>query len=468
MMWLPDKLRKLKNVLRYIHNDLPQQLIRLSDMAERLDSQLKEQDSQLKEQTARLSGLTARIDKIEGALSVMDYYNPELNTLLGTRKGLQVLVVGFYGGYNFGDEMMLQVILEILARRKDIHVTVMLSENAVYYNSSIHGNIDIIHYCRTYGDFSHLSSYFDALIVGGGALLDDKTYRQDYRHFLNLSAIVCELPAYFKAKNKPAVCLGLSTNERLTDPAYISALSRTIDGSYYFSLRDPYSYDVLRSAGIHVDKVEIIEDMLLAHPFWMDLPADICSRNEGTSVAITWYSEDSLKDMLAEIIKLLVQQDPSVRISLIPVYDFLSADTTYYRQVAGLLPDEAAKCVHIEPYQTTMEQIVNCFSRCSMAINVRYHAAMVCGCLGIPQIAVVWKDHPHYPNKMRWISDAFPGVYLMGTENTAEDIAKTAGKHLGDPRGALIDPARVKRNAEKISGIIERFIPPETAGEADI
>lgn len=449
-----DKLRKFKNLLRYLKNDLPLKLNQLSNLAE-------QQDCRLREQSLSLFNLQTRIDSIEASLSIMDYYNPELTMLRANPQKIQVLLVGFYGGYNFGDEMMLQVLLEILAKRKDIHVTVMLSENAVYYDAAIHGDIDIIHYCRTFSDFSHLSSYFDALIIGGGALLDDKTYRQDYRHFLNLSAVVCELPAYFMAKGKPAVCFGLSTNVSLSDTQYISSLARTINGSAYFSLRDSYSYDVLRSAGVPVDRIEVIDDLLLAHPYWIDLPPDLHKQGENTTVAITWYSEPALQGLLVDLIKCLLQENPTVKVCLVPVYEFQNADTAYYQQVVGMLPDEIANRASIESYQTTLEQAVKCFSKCSVAINIRYHAAMVCGCLGIPQVIVVWKDHPHYPNKMKWVSDAFPRSFLMDTENTVSDIAGKACIHLGDPRGKSIDPIRVKQNTVKISGTIDQCIPPK-------
>ena len=464
-----DKLRKFKNLLRYLKNDLPLKLNQLSDLAEQQDCHLKEQSLSLFNLQTRIDSIQTcidtiqtRTDSIETSLSIMDYYNPELSMLRDDPQKIRVLLVGFYGGYNFGDEVMLQVLLEILAKRKDIHVTVMLSENAVYYDAAIHGDIDIIHYSRTFSDFSHLSSYFDALIIGGGALLDDKTYRQDYRHFLNLSAIVCELPAYFKAKDKPAVCFGLSTNVSFSDTQYISSLSRTINGFSYFSLRDSYSYDVLRSSGMPVERIEVIDDLLLAHSYWINLSLDLHNREENKTVAITWYNEPALQGLLVDLIKSLLQENPSVKVCLVPVYEFQNADTDYYQQAVGLLPDEIIKHVSIESYPTTLEQAVKCFGKCSVAINIRYHAAVVCGCLGIPQVLVVWKNHPHYPNKMRWVSDEFPGASLMDTDDTASDIAGKAGIHLGEPKGKSIDPVRVKQNIEKISGTIDQYIPPKS------
>lgn len=99
--------------------------------------------------SAQLAAISAQLSQLQERSAINDFYNPELNLICCREEctAKKVLLVGFYGGYNLGDELMLQTLLGY-CRQKRLQITIMLSENA-QYNASIHGNVDIIHYCRT-------------------------------------------------------------------------------------------------------------------------------------------------------------------------------------------------------------------------------------------------------------------------------------------------------------------------------
>ena len=65
---------------------------------------------------------------------------------------------------------------------------------------------------------------------------------------------------------------------------------------------------------------------------------------------------------------------------------------------------------------------------------MRYHRALICGCLGRPQMVVLPEAHPHYGNKMQWIRDRFPE-----TRNDGDCLARviSAAKALGIPVGPM-------------------------------
>ena len=88
-------------------------------------------------------------------------------------------------------------------------------------------------------------------------------------------------------------------------------------------------------------------------------------------------------------------------------------------------------------------------------MNIRYHAALLCGCLGIPQTVVVLEDHPHYPNKMRFVFDTFGDlVGRGGNSQSAMKIADEVLQSMQKPRGSVIEGQRVRDNIQKLKQLL--------------
>ncbi len=397
------------------------------------------------------------ISAAQDSAALTDFWNPELNSLLLHREEARkrVLIIGFYGGYNLGDEMMLQTLLAYLKDRNALRVTVMLSENS-WYRASDLGDVDVLHYSRTCSDYSHLASAFDALIIGGGALLDDKPWLSMYRHFISLATTVVELPAYFSARGKPAIALGLSTNSQLNNADYISICSQSIREMRYFSVRDPYSLETLRSCGIPTEKVHLIDDLVLADPAWLDQPS-----NEPASaqrIAITWVHFPKLQPLLVNCIETIHALRPDAEIGLIPMYEYQHVDSEYYQQAIEQLSPGASLKTHVAAYPGNLRKAIELFNQVDAAINIRYHAALICGALGIPQTVVELKDHPHYKNKMSWIRDTFSRTAsLVDSQATAEVIAASTIQKLETARGERISETRINENIKTIKAVLDEL-----------
>lgn len=448
---IPSTLRNIEGELK--ENQLAVQAIQTTLQEQHRETGFLLQGVREEEVQTRLLGM-----KQNEQFSWGDFVNPELGLLAVNQfrcpiRKKQILLVGFYGGYNLGDELMLQTVLEIFSKIADVHITIMLAENAAY-DASIHGDIDILHYVRTYSDYSHLSSFFDGMVVGGGALLDECTYGSVFNHFLSLGTTVVELPKYFAAKGKPTCFLGLSTNQKLSDAKYLCALDQCVRESMYFSLRDTCSLGAMREAGISAEGIDIVDDLLLANSGWLEQTAG-GSHGEVKNLAVTWVADETRKQLLIHILEQLAAVSAQKRIplliSLVPAYAYLDIDQHFFSEVYKELSEGAADITRIVQYPTTLSQARAIFAFADAALNVRYHTSLICACEGVPQTQVILTDHRHYPNKMKWIADNFSaGICVNGIDDSPEEIVSNIFENLKTPRKPTINRERVAANRDKL------------------
>lgn len=69
----------------------------------------------------------------------------------------KVLICGFYGAFNLGDELMLQTILKNLKNVSNLEITIMLCDNP-YTDTTKYGKCKFIHYPRTRNDLNIIAN----------------------------------------------------------------------------------------------------------------------------------------------------------------------------------------------------------------------------------------------------------------------------------------------------------------------
>lgn len=146
---------------------------------------------------------------IDDEFKKFEFVNPECILLKDNNKK-KVLLCGFYGAYNLGDELTLETLLDFLNEYKNISLTIMLCNNS-QYDISRYSNINFIHCPQTVFDFNYLSDYYDMVIFGGGTLISDIDYDNKYINELPLSRTLIELTKLMVSKKKKCLWLGLST-----------------------------------------------------------------------------------------------------------------------------------------------------------------------------------------------------------------------------------------------------------------
>ena len=405
--------------------------------------------------------LERKLDAIIAVLkSYLDYVNPEI-AFLGTEPSApigttRILLVGYYGGNNLGDELTLRTILKYAVGFANIKYTVMLAGNPDYDSSTL-GDVDIIHYCRSTSDMSHLAAKYDALIVGGGALFDDVAYPMVTNHFKSLSFIVSELPKYFKARQKKVVYYGVSTNGQIKDANYARLLGNAVANADYFSVRDQYSLSVLKSCG-NIGTVRLVDDIVLCDEDLIVKGDDQPDGKGGRSVTIgvTWICLAELKQLLLDILRKIVESfDVNIQIRLIPFANLNNADIAYYEVVLDSLSPDIAKMITVTAYDNGLAETIQKFKGCDVALTMRYHAALVCGAIGIPQVILELRNYTPYKNEMQWLDESFTnGSCRLDTDTSAGDICNQLYRQFRRGKVEPIPAERINANRRELGNAI--------------
>lgn len=318
--------------------------------------------------------LTKKVDLLENEISNFNqnfnimfnfikeqnkYSNLEMLTLDNNVKKKRVLLMGFYGAPNLGDELMLEVIVSKLKKINNIDLTVMLSENRVF-DITNYPSLKIIHYPKSILDINILANYFDTVIVGGGALLDDNDYNY-YNNQLTLSNSLINICYRMIQFNKQTILYGLSTSNTFSNEEYLAKLDYIFKNCTYISLRDTNSLEVLKKYKIDVSKVKIVDDLVFCCNY-----KDFEHKNiNELCIAINYIcTEDSystVKNNLKQIINCLNKNNKKYKIILLPFYDYCNNDIFYYEK---LMNEFNNVNITIAKYENSFKNICKILKKC--------------------------------------------------------------------------------------------------------
>lgn len=311
-----------------------------------------------------------------------------------------ILVAGWYGAENFGDELMLQTLLQCFPEDSLDRISVLLWDNFYYPTDLLDPRVTILHYPKSTWDLDQLVDHFSTLVWGGGAIIDDDQYDSDPNN-TNTGNLFIRLSKKMIARGKRVYCLGLSTNDSISDRAYLRELGPIVQNSIAFSLRDPYSKKVLESSGINGDAIQVCEDLAFANAQLAKLPLHTVRRNDAPlRIALVPLSVPNLLGHYRTVIELLLGVLPEIsdnyEFHLVPfLNDRGGHDARYCAELIDGIPDEH---LVVDPYQGTLEGLH--FEKNDFLISYKYHAALISLIQGVNTLCVCAENHLHYMNKM--------------------------------------------------------------------
>ena len=330
------------------------------------------------------------------------YANFELLTLDGNVNKKRVLLVGFYGAPNLGDELMLEVLTFKIKKLDNIDLTVMLSENRDF-DITKYPNFKIIHYPKSILDINILANYFDTVIFGGGALLDDHDYNY-YNNQLTLSYTLINLCFRMIEFNKQTILYGLSTSDTLSNEEFLFKLNYIFKNGTYVSLRDTNSLEILKKYQIDVSKVKIVDDLVFScnyKNFEHKNTNELCI---GVNYICTEDSYNLIKSNLEKIIDYLNKTKIKYKILLLPFYEYCNNDTSYYKKLMIELNNSN---IILANSMYSFKDVCDDFKNVDCAISMRYHGTLLFNLFGIPNINILYDIHRHYNNKIKYFYDNY-------------------------------------------------------------
>ena len=417
---LPPTNRNFEEKMSKLDNDLGNMMSEIRDLEHRMESLREGLDLV----SSALSALDGRAASLDEKMSYIEwrhrYCNGEYSGLL-TGDGGKILLAGWYGADNFGDELMLRTVIESFPRGSLDRIYVLLWDNPRYDRWGLNPAVHVIHYPNSIWDLEILSDRFDAVVWGGGAILDDKQLDSNPGN-INTGNLFIRLNELMIGKGKKVFALGLSANDKLEDEDYIRRLSAIIDSSELFSLRDPYSLQTLVDAGVNAGQVVLCEDLAFSNQGLRALRASYAPVPEKRLGVVLLCVEDQFAHNL-ELLRSLLEndrlRDEGYVISLIPFLDENGWDILHFRRLKESLPD--CERVVIERCSRNIEDTP--IASCSRLISYKYHAALIADVLGIPNLSVYCNSHPHYKNKMMHLADlADVRSSLMSSSDVGERL----------------------------------------------
>lgn len=428
-MGIKDSLRPmLPPTSRAFINKSDELVGRLEDISRQVTERQAAADTRYEEIKSDLDGMKVEMAELKAYVASiyndvsflakrLRYANPEYASLsTASTDAPRILIAGWYGAENFGDELMLQAVIAAMPQEALSRVSVLLWDNNPYPDGFIDDRITPVHYPVTTWDLEELANTFDALVWGGGAIIDDKQYTESRENY-NTGNLFIRLSRRMLNKGKKVYCLGLSSNNVISNPGYASALSDIIARSSLFSLRDPESLITLQKAGCDCSNIVLCEDLAFAHPD-MQSALDISSNRskhglpDTKHIALVFLTIDSMFDhyvtVLRELCSIQFEDGTKPDITLVPFHNEGLIDTKYCRRLKESLDTSAP--VKIASYARTISDLD--LGRFDAVISYKYHSALISLVTGVPTLCVYDQGHPHYKNKMMHLSK------LFGTESS--------------------------------------------------
>lgn len=361
----------------------------------------------------------------------------------------RILICGFYGARNLGDELMLETILRELDER-GVRATVMLSNN-YELDASYYAPHRVIYYPRKGMDIAVLAEKFDTIIWGGGAVIDDSDYCFKVDHAGLAYTLLALSKAVLKRGGNVAV-LGVSTNKELNDARFVSDLNEVVGEAKYFALRDSYSLETLRNCGVEVDKIKMIDDLALG-----SFGFDKIKKKQGddVTIGIVYVMDDEKMALLCKYTSTLVRtlqekygKRKNINIRLIPFYDYMDNDRKLFDVIENKCLRDLPNNIKVikEEYVNNMKGVQEILAACDYIISMRYHATLIAGYLGANVLSIdLRKVHKHYYNKLKYIKDKYCLELLSFDYGEREsEFKKSLDKLLNLPR-RTVDEKELRR-----------------------
>lgn len=284
-----------------------------------------------------------------------------------SEKRKSIIISGYYGFDNFGDEAILGVLTKRL-QKMNTHIRV-LSKNPPK-TASLYGVSSTFYICLLQVVFR--ISKCDVLISGGGSLLQDVTSMKSLLYYL----FVINIALFFK-KEVIIFAQGIGPiNNKLG--AFLA--KNTLKKCSLVTVRDEKSLFLLRGWGI---KTDLVCDPLFDLSMAVSFPSN--------KVGVQLRAFKTLKENL--LIKLAEQINKDFSDKMIEIYSFQdSLDLDVCKRFECILKSINPSINTTLIYNQTSTEILDKISKLDYMIAMRFHANLIALKYGIKTFAICYDE----------------------------------------------------------------------------
>ena len=352
---------------------------------------------------------------------------------------MNILISGYYGSKNGGDEAMLAAMLEVM-REMDSDLKFVISLNPAYTKKR--HNVDAVKWLDI---FSIIRKFFwaDLLISGGGSLLQNVTSRSSLYYYLGIIFLAkifgCKVMLYAQ---------GIGPIRGGVARWLMKFIVNRVD---LITVRDKGSLSELNRLKITRPKIFCTADPVLAiKPVSLDIGKKILARHSlspspyaltpkiGVSVR-RWKNWSNCQNELADALSKLSAQI-NAKIIFIPMQ--FPEDVKAAKSTAELVK---SPCTVIDEELMTAEvmSLVGCMD---VLISIRLHALVFAGVMGVPMIGI------SYDPKIDRFLDSINEKPLATLDDvTADKIFDETLKKINADKNLQLENSKLKYNLRELS-----------------
>ncbi|QAY67735.1 polysaccharide pyruvyl transferase CsaB [Paenibacillus protaetiae] len=343
----------------------------------------------------------------------------------GREKACRIVISGYYGFRNSGDEAVLRSILLALQEQgEQLGVRfepVVLSADPAW-TAQMYG-VEAVPRMHPQSLLRAIRSC-DALISGGGSLLQDATGAKTIPYYTGVLKLAQWLrkPTFIYSQGVGPV------NRRWMDPLIANVMKK----SKYISVRDAESGKLLERMGVPASRIEVVPDPVMGLP----LPADAAAHGAGAPARAAdsapvvgvslrrWRSDGADLDRAADALAALAASRP-VRLRFLPFHTPDDAEASQYvmeRLKGRLGAGSAAELA--QPGDDPQRMLLE-VSRCDLLFGMRLHALIYAANQQVPMLGLSYD-----PKIDQFLARL--GLTAIGTTEAlkAEAFAAEAGRLL--------------------------------------
>jgi len=319
------------------------------------------------------------------------------------RRKTNVVISGYYGYHNSGDDMLLQSIVQNLrAYRDDLSLTV-LSLNPKETRAQF--DVNAIHRFNFISVFWQLRKT-GLLITGGGNLVQDETSTKSLIYYL----LVINMARRLGAKNMLyANGIGPVFRQRNVNRA-----RRALNKVDLITLREPESLEVLSQIGVDKPEVHVTADAALALPFaknYKEILVEKGIKEPFFAVGLrSWqHNPHDFEEQIARFADHIVDSY-GYQVVFVPMR--IDQDSDISRRVMALMKHPS---ILVEPDEHDFNQARAIMGAADFALGMRLHALVYAMEKGVPCIGLV------YSPKNRQFMESMEQSWHMPVEETCAD-----------------------------------------------
>lgn len=331
----------------------------------------------------------------------------------------KILLSGYYGFSNAGDEAMLTAIVGALAKEvTKENITVITGNPNI---TTIRHNVNSIHRFNLFKIIKAMSSS-NLLVSGGGSLLQDVTSKKSLYYYLTILFL-----AKLMGKKVMLYAQGIGPINSSFGRKLTGVICKKID---LITVRDDGSYEELQRLGIKKEKIIVTADAVFAlekapnsigHNILKKYRIRKDKKIIGISVRNWKNSEIFIQEFALAAEKL--KNEHNAQIVFIPMQ--FPEDIKISEKVIELMQDK--KDIFVLKSDFTTKEYLAIISQMNLVIGMRLHALVFAALTGVKFFGV------SYDPKIDRFLDSFNGVSIAKIQDIkAEDIVKVVSNHLND------------------------------------